>query len=91
MMVCAANAIAAPSSTSSAIAVRPDIAGAASGLLGFMQLLVSALVVQGVALFANRTPYPLVLAILALNLLAAWLLSRVRAARPALAAGGERE
>jgi DHA1 family bicyclomycin/chloramphenicol resistance-like MFS transporter len=92
MMVCAANAIAAPSSTSSAIAVRPDIAGAASGLLGFMQLLVSALMVQGVALFANRTPYPLVLAILGLNLLAAWLWSRVKTARPSLsAAGGERQ
>jgi DHA1 family bicyclomycin/chloramphenicol resistance-like MFS transporter len=77
-----ANAIAAPNSTSSAIAVRPDIAGAASGLVGFVQLVVTALVVQAVALFANRTPYPLVGAILALNLLAAWFLSRVRTPHP---------
>lgn len=77
-----ANAIAAPNSTSSAIAVRRDIAGAASGLVGFLQLMVSALVVQAVALFANRTPYPLVFAILALNLLAAWFLSRVRTPHP---------
>lgn len=77
-----ANAMAAPNSTSSAIAVRPDIAGAASGLVGFLQLVVTALVVQAVALFANRTPYPLVGAILALNLLAAWFLSRVRTAHP---------
>lgn len=76
-----ANAIAAPNSTSSAIAVHPHIAGAASGLVGFLQLVVTALVVQAVALFANRTPYPLVGAILALNLLAAWFLSRVAPAR----------
>jgi len=76
-LVCLANAIAAPSSTSSAIAVRPDIAGAASGLVGFLQLSVSAVAVQAVALFANTTPYPLVLAIFALNAIAAWLLSRI--------------
>jgi len=77
-LVCMANAIAAPSSTSSAIAVRPDIAGAASGLMGFLQLSVAAVAVQVVALFANKTAYPLVLTIFFLNLTAAVLLSRVR-------------
>ncbi len=79
-LVCMANAIAAPSSTSSAIAVRPDIAGAASGLVGFLQLSVAAVAVQVVALFANATPYPLVLTIFVVNLAAALLLSRARAA-----------
>lgn len=74
MLVGFANAVAAPSSTSSAIAVRRDIAGAASGLVGFLQLVAAAVVVQTIALFANRTPYPLVFAILGLNLLAAWCL-----------------
>lgn len=82
-LVCMANAIAAPSASSSAIAVRPDIAGAASGLVGFLQLSLAALAVQGVALFANATPYPLVLTILFLNITAALLLSRAaRTASP---------
>ncbi len=41
-----ANALMAPSSTSGAISERPDQAGSAAGLLGFMQFLCSAAAVQ---------------------------------------------
>jgi hypothetical protein len=42
MLVCAANALSAPNSTTGAITAAPAIAGAASGLLGFFQLVVGA-------------------------------------------------
>ena len=70
MLVCFANAISAPNATSSAIGVRPDIAGAASGLTGFVQLIVSATAVQLVAAISNPSPYPLVFTVLGCNLLA---------------------
>lgn len=41
-----ANALMAPSSTSGAISERPEVAGSAAGLLGFMQFLCSAAAVQ---------------------------------------------
>ena len=53
------NAVAMPSAMSSAIAVRPDIAGAASGLTGFLQLTVAAGATQLVGQLANQTPLPL--------------------------------
>ncbi|HSN71627.1 MAG TPA: multidrug effflux MFS transporter [Steroidobacteraceae bacterium] len=59
MVLTFSNAIAVPSAMSSAIAVRPDIAGAASGLTGFMQLAVSAAATQAVAALADGTPAPL--------------------------------
>ncbi|HKE43332.1 MAG TPA: multidrug effflux MFS transporter [Steroidobacteraceae bacterium] len=70
MLVCFANAISAPNATSSAIGVRPDIAGAASGLTGFLQLIVSASAVQLVAAISNPSPYPLAFTVLGCNLLA---------------------
>ena len=59
MLLTFSNAVAVPSAMSSAIAVRPRIAGAASGLTGFLQLAVSAGATQIVAELANETPYPL--------------------------------
>jgi MFS transporter, DHA1 family, multidrug resistance protein len=70
MLVCFANAISAPNATSSAIGVRPDIAGAASGLTGFLQLIVSASAVQLVAAISNPSPYPLAFTVLGCNVLA---------------------
>ena len=70
MLVCFANAISAPNATSSAIGVRPDIAGAASGLTGFLQLVVSASAVQLVAAISNPSPYPLAFTVLGCNVLA---------------------
>jgi DHA1 family bicyclomycin/chloramphenicol resistance-like MFS transporter len=74
MLVCGANALSAPNSTTGAIASAPDVAGAASGMLGFVQLLVGAAATQLVAYLANGTPFPLVGAIGALNLCALGLL-----------------
>ena len=82
-LVTFANALSAPNSTTSAIALRPASAGAASGLLGFTQLVMAALFAQGVALLENGTPWPLGGAILLANLaaLAAQLWIRSLAAR----------
>jgi hypothetical protein len=74
MLVCAANALSAPNSTASAIRASPNVAGAASGLLGFTQLLVGAIATQLVAFAAHGSATPLVVAIVCLNLAAALLL-----------------
>jgi DHA1 family bicyclomycin/chloramphenicol resistance-like MFS transporter len=52
------NALSTPSSTSSAIGIHPEIAGAASGVLGFANLAVSAATTQLAAALANHTPVP---------------------------------
>jgi DHA1 family bicyclomycin/chloramphenicol resistance-like MFS transporter len=70
MLICHANALSAPNSTAAAIMVRPDIAGAASGLLGFLQLAIAAAFAQTVAMLEDGTPWPPALAILAANALA---------------------
>ncbi len=70
MLVCHANALSAPNSTSAAILVRPDIAGAGSGLLGFLQLAIAAVFAQAVAALENGTPWPLAVAIVVSNALA---------------------
>ncbi len=76
-----ANAIAAPSSTIGAISRDPTIAGAASGLLGFLQLVTAAIATQVVAAFTGRSPVPLAMVLLVLCLVALIALrpiSRVR-------------
>ncbi|MCZ8129986.1 MAG: multidrug effflux MFS transporter [Steroidobacteraceae bacterium] len=83
MLACYANALATPSSTSVAIAVRPDIAGAASGLLGFTQTVLPAAFIQLLAFVENGTPWPLVTSMLAATLLALGCLARLRRHRPA--------
>jgi DHA1 family bicyclomycin/chloramphenicol resistance-like MFS transporter len=70
MLVCHANALSAPSSTAAAIMTRPDIAGAGSGLLGFLQLAIAAVFAQAVATLENGTPWPLAVAIVVSNALA---------------------
>lgn len=77
MLVCFSNALSTPNSTSAAIATRPDIAGAASGLLGFTQLLLSAAATQLVATFENGTAWPLAIAIGVLNVLALLTFRRI--------------
>jgi DHA1 family bicyclomycin/chloramphenicol resistance-like MFS transporter len=77
MLVCGANALSAPNSTSGAIISAPDVAGAASGLLGFVQLLLGAAATQLVAYLANGTAFPLVAAIAVLNFCALGLLVRI--------------
>jgi DHA1 family bicyclomycin/chloramphenicol resistance-like MFS transporter len=65
-----ANAIAAPSSTIGAISREPAIAGAASGLLGFLQLVTAAASTQLVAALTAQSPVPLAVVLLALCLVA---------------------
>jgi len=76
-----ANALATPSSTSSAINTHPEIAGAASGVLGFAGLALSALTTQITAHLANHTPIPFAWMVLAQVLVAfavLWWLRRHR-------------
>ncbi len=65
-----ANAIAAPSSTIGAISRDPEIAGAASGLLGFLQLVTAAASTQLVAALTAHSPVPLAVVLLTLCLFA---------------------
>ena len=65
-----ANAIAAPSSTIGAISRDPAIAGAASGLLGFLQLVTAAASTQVVAALTGHSPVPLAVVLLVLCLVA---------------------
>lgn len=78
MLVCHANALSAPNSTSAAIMLRPDIAGAGSGLLGFLQLAISAVFAQAVAGLANGTPWPLATGIVVSNALALFTYQWIR-------------
>jgi DHA1 family bicyclomycin/chloramphenicol resistance-like MFS transporter len=68
MLVGFANALAAPSATTGAITRHPTIAGAASGLLGFLQLIVAASATQFVALLAGHSPVPLATTLMGLSL-----------------------
>jgi DHA1 family bicyclomycin/chloramphenicol resistance-like MFS transporter len=80
-----ANAIAAPSATIGAISRDPAIAGAASGLLGFLQLVTAAVSTQVVAAFAGHSPVPLAAVLLLLCLAALFALrpiGRIRLDRP---------
>ncbi len=70
MLLGFANAIAAPSSTIGAISRNPAIAGAASGLMGFLQLLTAAVATQIVAAFTGHSPVPLAVVVLVLCLVA---------------------
>lgn len=68
MLIGFANALATPSSTTAAITRHPAIAGAASGLLGFVHLVVAAGATQLVAFFANHSPVPLAATLMGLCL-----------------------
>jgi DHA1 family bicyclomycin/chloramphenicol resistance-like MFS transporter len=81
MLIGFANAIAAPSTTIGAISRDPAIAGAASGLLGFLQLVTAAAATQIVASFTPHTPVPLSLVLLVLCLAALLALRRIGAYR----------
>lgn len=77
MVICGANALSAPNSTTGAITAAREIAGAASGLLGFFQLLVGAGATQLVAQLADGTALPFVATIGFLNLCALGLLTHI--------------
>ena len=77
MLICGANALSAPNSTSGAIMAAREIAGAASGLLGFIQLLIGAGATQLVAVLADGTGYPFAGTIALLNLSALGILVHI--------------
>jgi MFS transporter, DHA1 family, multidrug resistance protein len=53
------SGLAIPNAQAGAISVDPLLAGTASGLSGFTQMLVAALVSQAVGVLQNGTPYPM--------------------------------
>ena len=56
-----ANGLSIANALAGAISVNPKLAGTASGLTGFVQMFVAALVSQSVGTLQNGTPYPMVL------------------------------
>jgi DHA1 family bicyclomycin/chloramphenicol resistance-like MFS transporter len=82
MLLGFANAIAAPSSTIGAIAAVPAIAGEASGLLGFLQLVTAAMATQVVAAFTEHSPVPLSMVLLVLCLVALVALRQIGRLQP---------
>jgi DHA1 family bicyclomycin/chloramphenicol resistance-like MFS transporter len=59
MLTSFANGLAMPNGQAGAISVDPALAGTASGVAGFMQLLCAAIASQAVGMLQNGTPYPM--------------------------------
>jgi len=59
MLVGVANGLSLPSATASAISLRPDLAGTASGLVGFLQMMVGALATLLVGKLQDDTVFPM--------------------------------
>jgi MFS transporter, DHA1 family, multidrug resistance protein len=59
MLATFGNGLAIPNAQAGAISVDPLLAGTASGLSGFTQMLVAAVVSQAVGMLQNGTPYPM--------------------------------
>jgi DHA1 family bicyclomycin/chloramphenicol resistance-like MFS transporter len=78
------NGFSVPNAQAGAISVNPLLAGTASGIAGFSQMFVAALVSQAVGMLQNGTPYPMVgfMAGCAVLSLAGFLLPRRLTARP---------
>jgi MFS transporter, DHA1 family, multidrug resistance protein len=55
-----ANGLTVPNAQAGAVSVDPALAGTASGLSGFSQMFVAALVSQAVGVLHNGTPYPMI-------------------------------
>ena len=77
-----AYSVVAPTVMSTAIGRQPELAGAASGVFGFVQLAVAAAATQAVVTFANDSALPLVLT-MAAGLAIAALTLLLRPAGPA--------
>ncbi len=61
MMITAfANGLSIANAQAGAISIDPNLAGTASGLAGFSQMFIAALVSQCVGMLQNGTPYPMV-------------------------------
>ena len=79
MLISFAQSISLPNAMAGALGLRPKLAGAASGLMGFLQLALAAIWAQGVGAAANGTSGPLGIAICAATMLAALCWLRLRA------------
>ncbi len=60
MVVACSNGLAIPSAIAGALSIRPDIAGTAAGLAGFMQVFVGAIATFMVGYFHDGTAAPMV-------------------------------
>ena len=69
-LVAFATGITMPNAQAGAVSVDPTVAGAASGIAGFVQMLIGAAVTQAVGMILNGTPYPMLLIMLACSTLA---------------------
>jgi DHA1 family bicyclomycin/chloramphenicol resistance-like MFS transporter len=54
------NGMSIPNAIAGAISVDPRVAGTASGLAGFLQMLIAALFAQLAGMWQNGTPYPMI-------------------------------
>ena len=88
MVFALANGFAIPNAQAGAVSVDPSIAGAASGLSGFLQMAISAVAAQVIGGLQDGTPYPLAIQMTAMAALAlaaiavpVWLNRRRRAGR----------
>jgi MFS transporter, DHA1 family, multidrug resistance protein len=79
------NGFSVPNAQAGALSVHPLLAGTASGIAGFSQMFVAALVSQAVGMLQNGTPYPMAgfMAGCAVLSLAGFLLPRRLAAKRA--------
>jgi DHA1 family bicyclomycin/chloramphenicol resistance-like MFS transporter len=59
MAVGLGNGFAVPNAQAGVVSVQPLLAGTASGIAGFSQMFVAALVSQAVGMLENGTPYPM--------------------------------
>jgi DHA1 family bicyclomycin/chloramphenicol resistance-like MFS transporter len=59
MAVALGNGFSVPNAQAGAVSVNPLLAGTASGIAGFCQMFVAALVSQAVGMLQNGTPYPM--------------------------------
>ena len=85
-VVAMGNGVSLPSAIAGAVSVRPDLAGAAAGLAGTLQVGMGALVASAVGALLDRTAWPLAAAMLAgacLAVLSFALAPSVRAERTA--------
>lgn len=66
------NGLSMPNAQAAALSVAPGLAGSASGLTGFLQMGLSALAAQIVALIYNATVYPMLFLMLGAALISFW-------------------
>jgi MFS transporter, DHA1 family, multidrug resistance protein len=59
MAVALGNGFSVPNAQAGAVSVHPLLAGTASGIAGFSQMFMAALVSQAVGMLQNGTPYPM--------------------------------